>query len=209
MGNKTISLETDEQKSSYGFGLQFGQQLLRNKFDGLDLDYVADGIKDMVEQHKLKINEADLNAAFAAVQKKLLDKKEQQAKQIAELGRVFLAENAKRDGVQVTKSGLQYEVLEEGTGNKPASNAIIKTHYHGTFIDGTVFDSSINRGEPATFVITEVIKGWTEALQMMPEGSKWRIVVPSELAYGTDGAPPTIPGSSTLVFEIHLLQIIG
>ena len=209
MSNNTISLDTDEKKACYGFGLQFGQQLAKNTFDGLDAEYVTAGIIDILEKNELQINEADLNIAFAAVQKSMHEKKEKQAAQIAELGLVFLRENAKREGVKTTESGLQYEILEEGSGNKPGPNAIIKTHYHGTFIDGTVFDSSVDRGEPATFVITEVIPGWTEALQLMPEGSKWRIAVPSEIAYGIDGAPPQIPGGTTLVFEIHLLNIVG
>lgn len=209
MSNNKISLDTNEQKASYGFGLQFGQQLAKNRFDGLDVKNVTAGIIDILEKNALQIKEVDLNAAFAAVQQSLQEKKEKQAAQIAELGLVFMRENAKREGVKTTESGLQYEILEQGTGNKPGAHAIIKTHYHGTFIDGTVFDSSINRCEPATFVITEVIQGWTEALQMMQEGAKWRIIVPSQLGYGVMGAPPQIPGGSTLVFEIHLLSIIG
>lgn len=204
----TITFSSDEQRVSYGFGLQFGQQLMRNHFDDLDIDMVANGIRDVVTQQGMQITEAELNQAFAAVQEKIEAKNAEQAKQLAELGKTFLAENAKRDGVTVLASGLQYEVLQSGTGTSPSTSDTVKTHYHGTFIDGTVFDSSVQRGEPATFGVTQVISGWTEALQLMKTGDKWRIFLPANLAYGDRGAPPSIPGGTTLVFEIELLEIV-
>lgn len=204
----TITFSNDEQRVSYGFGLQFGQQLARNHFDGLEIDMVAAGIRDVLEQKGMQISESELNQAFAAVQEKIEAKHAEQAKQLAELGQTFLAENAKREGVTTLASGLQYEVLQSGSGNSPTTSDTVKTHYHGTFVDGTVFDSSVQRGEPATFGVTQVISGWTEALQLMKTGDKWRIFLPANLAYGDRGAPPSIPGGSTLIFEIELLEIV-
>lgn len=203
-----ITFSNDEQRVSYGFGLQFGQQLMRNHFDGLDVEMLAHGIRDVLEQQGMQITESELNQAFATVQEKIEAKNAQQAKQLAELGLTFLAENAKRENVTVLASGLQYEVLQSGTGATPKSSDTVKTHYHGTFIDGTVFDSSVQRGEPATFGVTQVISGWTEALQLMKAGDKWRIFLPANLAYGDRGAPPSIPGGSALIFEIELLDIV-
>ncbi len=209
MSENKITFNSDEQKVSYGFGLQFGHQLLKNQFDGLDAEMVKAGIQDILQKNKVQIAEADLNKAFDTIKHGMQEKQAKKDAQFIELGISFLQENAKREGVQVTESGLQYEVLEEGTGNKPTQKNLVETHYHGTFIDGTVFDSSVDRNEPATFGVTEVIKGWTEVLQMMPEGSKWRIAVPSELAYGETGAPPSVPAHAVLVFDIHLIKIIG
>ena len=124
-----------------------------------------------------------------------------------EAGQKFLADNGKRAGVTTTASGLQYEVIKAGTGNKPAATDQVKVHYHGTTIDGSVFDSSVDRGEPVTFGLGQVIKGWTEALQLMPVGSKWKIYIPSELGYGEQAAGPKIKPNSTLIFEVELLSI--
>lgn len=206
--NSNIALESDEQKVSYGFGLQFGQQLLRNQFEGLDADIVASGMKDILQQNAIQLDEQALNAAFASVQEKMQAEQAQKAKQMAELGKSFLEENAKREGVTVTDSGLQFEVLEQGDGDKPSKDATVRVHYHGTFMNGQVFDSSVERDQPAEFGVTQVIAGWTEALQLMPVGAKYRLVIPSELAYGDAGAPPSIPGGAVLVFEVHLLDII-
>ena len=122
-------------------------------------------------------------------------------------GEEFLAENKKKPGVKTTESGLQYLVLKEGTGKKPELDDNVLCHYHGTLIDGTVFDSSVDRGEPASFPVNRVIPGWTEVLQLMKEGSKWRVFIPSKLAYGQRGAPPKIGPNETLIFEIELLQV--
>ncbi|HEY9033288.1 MAG TPA: FKBP-type peptidyl-prolyl cis-trans isomerase [Pseudomonadales bacterium] len=202
------SITTDEQRVSYGFGLQFGQQLLRNQFDGLDPALVARGINDLLDKKPLAVDEASLNQAFAAVQQKMQAEQARKAQQMQELGRSFLAQNAARDGVVTTASGLQYEVLEAGSGRQPSATSQVKTHYHGCFLDGSVFDSSIERGEPATFALNQVISGWTEALQLMAEGAKWRIFLPPELAYGDMGSPPVIPPGSALQFDIHLLEVL-
>jgi len=206
--NSTANLDTDEQKVSYGFGLQFGQQLVQNQFEGLDIDAVILGIQDVFLRKGSSIEQDTLNTAYDTVGQKRKEAAEQQAKQMAELGLRFLEGNAKRDGVETTASGLQYEILEMGNGPLPNEKSTVKTHYHGTFIDGQVFDSSVERNQPAEFGVTQVIKGWTEALQLMPVGSKWRLVIPSELAYGSAGSPPTIPPNSVLVFELHLMDIL-
>jgi FKBP-type peptidyl-prolyl cis-trans isomerase FklB len=202
------ALKTAEEKVSYGFGLQFGQQLLRNQFNQMDVELVCQGIKDIIEQNPITLSETDLNQAYAEVQQQIEAKKAEDAKKMNELGLSYLQENAKREGIQVTDSGIQYEVLEQGSGEKPSESSTVKVHYHGTFIDGQVFDSSVERDEPATFGVTQVISGWTEALQMMNVGDKWRITLPPELAYGEAGAPPSIPPQSVLVFEVHLLDIV-
>lgn len=201
-------LDTDEQKVSYGFGLQFGQQLLKNQFDGLDVNCVSQGIEDILKSNPILIKEAELNQAYQTIQQQIQSKMEENAKKTKELSLRFLEENAKRDGVKLTESGLQYEILESGSGEQPIKEQQVKVHYHGTLISGQVFDSSVERNDPAVFGLTQVIPGWTEILQLMVEGDKWRVTIPSELAYGDAGAPPSIPGGATLIFEIHLIEII-
>lgn len=201
-------LDTDEQKVSYGFGLQFGQQLLKNQFDGLDVNCVSQGIEDILKSNPILIKEAELNQAYQAIQQQIQSKMEENAKKTKELSLRFLEENAKRDGVKLTESGLQYEILESGSGEQPIKEQQVKVHYHGTLISGQVFDSSVERNDPAVFGLTQVIPGWTEILQLMVEGDKWRVTIPSELAYGDAGAPPSIPGGAALIFEIHLIEII-
>ena len=202
------NLDTPEKKVSYGFGLQFGQQIMNNLFDGFDLDAVFAGIADIVKQQPIKLDDEALNNAFETVQQAMQKQRAEFAEKMAELSKTFLEKNAKREGVQITSSGLQYEVLEEGAGPKPGETSNVVTHYEGTMIDGRVFDSSIQRGEPATFGVNQVIKGWTEALQMMNAGAKWRVAIPAELAYGDAGAPPSIPGGAALVFDIHLIEVL-
>jgi FKBP-type peptidyl-prolyl cis-trans isomerase len=133
---------------------------------------------------------------------------EMEARKNLEEGQAFLEENAGRSGVEVTESGLQYEVLKEGVGAKPTANDQVRVHYHGTLIDGTVFDSSVERGQPAVFGVGQVISGWTEALQLMPEGSKWKLFIPANLAYGERGAGSKIGPNSALIFEVELLEIM-
>ncbi len=204
-----FKFENDAQRVSYGFGLQFGQQLIRNKFNGLNTAAVAAGIADIIEENNIQITEEELNKAYESIQAEMEKDRAEQAAKMAELGQSFLTENAKREGVSVTESGLQYEILESGSSEeKPTTESTVKVHYHGTFMDGTVFDSSVERGEPATFGVTQVIKGWTEALQLMNIGDKLRLVIPSDLAYGDAGAPPSIPGGAVLVFEVHLIEIV-
>ncbi|HAN26289.1 MAG TPA: FKBP-type peptidyl-prolyl cis-trans isomerase [Haliea salexigens] len=202
-----VELTTDEQKVSYGFGLQFGDQLLRNDFPGLDLAAVMAGLQHWYNERQSLLADGELNPSYDAIKAKqeavaaeLVAKREALAAQ-------FMQANAQRPAVSTTASGLQYEVLEAGEGASPGPRSNVVTHYHGTFVDGTVFDSSVDRGEPARFGVHEVIPGWTEALQLMRIGDKWRIACPPALAYGAQGAGDAIPPNTALVFEIHLLGI--
>lgn len=200
--------ESFEQRVSYGFGWQFGRQLHQNKFEGMDVEVAIQAIRECFAGQPSLLNEEELNEAYDAVKEKRKAVEQQRTKDYKSLCQRFLDENAKREGVQVTDSGLQYEVLEQGEGEKPQATSKVKTHYHGSFIDGQVFDSSITRNEPAEFNLDQVIPGWTEALMLMPAGSKYRIAVPYQLAYGDIGSPPTIPPFATLMFEIHLIDIL-
>ena len=200
---------TTEQQASYGIGLQMGEQLAGNPFDGLDIEAVQAGLADAFNRQPSQGSNADLQAPFNQIHERMQAAKAEQSKAVIEAGEAFLAENAKRDGVTVTESGLQYEILEAGDGEKPTAASTVRTHYHGTLTDGTVFDSSYDRGQPAEFPVGGVIKGWTEALQMMPVGSKWRLTIPYGLAYGEQGAGGAIGPFSTLVFDVELLDILA
>ncbi len=173
------------EKISYALGLSIGNNIVSTGIKNLNLSKLAKGIEDIIESKKLEIstNEAQeiLNSYFEELQQKM-------AEQQQSAGTAFLAENAKRSGVVSLPSGLQYEVLVAGKGAKPGASDNVKCHYHGTLIDGTVFDSSVQRGEPATFGVSQVISGWVEALQLMTVGSKWKLFIPSDLAYGAQGA---------------------
>lgn len=202
-------LDTLEQHASYGIGRQMGDQLAQGGFDGLDLDAVAAGIKDAYNNLALRVPVEDIQTAFTEINRRIRAQKEAEAETLSAEGKAFLDENAKRDGVVVLDSGLQYEVISEGDGGeKPTRQSKVRTHYHGTFIDGKVFDSSYDRGQPAEFPVTGVIAGWTEALQLMSKGAKWRLYVPYNLAYGAQGSPGGIPPYSTLVFDVELLEIL-
>ena len=185
-----------------------GQQLASNPFDGMDVDAVVDGIRDAFNQEAPKVSDDELRTAFNTIHERMQAAKAEEHKAVIEEGVAFLADNAKRDEVTVTASGLQYEVLTQGEGATPAADSTVRTHYHGTLINGSVFDSSYDRGQPAEFPVNGVIKGWTEALQMMPVGSKWRLYVPHNLAYGEQGAGGAIGPYSTLVFDVELLDIL-
>ena len=204
-----VELATDEQKVSYGFGLQFGDQLLRNDFPGMELDAVIAGLQHWYRERQSLLADGELNPSYEAIKAKqqLVEAELVQKRQA--LAEQFMAANAARPEVSSTASGLQYEVLESGEGASPGPRSTVVTHYHGTFVDGTVFDSSVDRGEPARFGVHEVIPGWTEALQLMRIGDKWRIACPPSLAYGAQGAGDSIPPNTALVFEIHLLGIEG
>lgn len=201
--------KTTEQRASYGIGLQMGDQLSRGSFEGLDPNAVAAGLIDILEGNQPKVGHSEINAAFQEMQERMQAAQKEQGKAAIEEGEKFLADNAKRDGVTVTDSGLQYEIITEGTGEKPTAASTVSTHYHGTLINGEVFDSSVERGQPAQFPVGGVIAGWTEALQLMPVGSKWRLFVPYNLAYGEQGAGGAIGPYTTLIFEVELLEIIG
>jgi FKBP-type peptidyl-prolyl cis-trans isomerase FklB len=163
---------------------------------------------DALNGDEYAVEVEDLRAAFGVINEKMQAQQAEQAKEASAEGQVFLDKNAKRDEVTVTESGLQYEVLTTGEGEKPTAASTVRTHYHGTLIDGTVFDSSYDRGEPAEFPVGGVIAGWTEALQMMTVGSKWRLAIPYELAYGEQGAGGAIGPFQTLVFDVELLEIL-
>lgn len=203
------SYTTAEQRVSYGIGRQMGDQLLRNPFDGIDSSAVAQGLIDSLEGKESSVSRPDLEQAFAEISQIMEAKSKEAAAELSQEGEAYLAENAKKDGVVVTASGLQYEVIQEGTGEKPVASSKVKTHYHGTLINGTVFDSSVDRGQPIEFAVGGVIPGWTEALQLMPVGSKWRLTIPYNLAYGEQGAGASIAPYSTLIFEVELLDIVA
>lgn len=195
--------------ASYVIGRQMGDQLAANPFEGISVDAVADGLKDALAGTENPIAEEKIAAAFEEIYAQMEAQKAEQAKVAAAEGEAFLAENAKKDGIVVTASGLQYEILTAGDGEKPTAESVVSTHYHGTLIDGTVFDSSVERGTPAEFPVNRVIAGWTEALQMMPAGSKWRLYIPHELAYGERGAGANIAPYSALVFDVELLKVVS
>ncbi|MDR2010509.1 MAG: FKBP-type peptidyl-prolyl cis-trans isomerase [Bacteroidales bacterium] len=202
--NKKIELTTEVEKASYALGMQVGHNLGQQGLDTvLNVEYILAGIKDAINKNaQLDINATDdiLNNFFMELQKSSHTAK------IAE-GEAFLAENAKRSEIKTTESGLQYEILVEGNGPKPTINSTVKTHYKGTLLNGTVFDSSYDRGQPISFPLNGVIRGWTEALQLMPVGSKWKLYVPYNLAYGERGSGPIIGPFETLIFEVELIDI--
>jgi FKBP-type peptidyl-prolyl cis-trans isomerase FklB len=200
---------TVESQASYGIGYQMGEQLASNPFDGLDVETVLTGLTDGFNRAQPQVDNNDLRAAFTEIHERMQAAKQEQFAGAVEEGTKFLAENAKREEVLTTETGLQYEILTVGEGEKPTTASTVRTHYHGTLINGDVFDSSYERGQPAEFPVAGVIKGWTEALQMMPVGSKWRLYVPHDLAYGEQGAGGAIGPFSTLVFDIELLDIVG
>lgn len=192
-------------KFSYAIGLGIGQNLLSMGAKGIEVNDFAQAIKDVLEGNPTAISHTEareiVNKYFEELEAKM------NAANI-EQGKTFLEENSKKPGVVTLPSGLQYEVIKEGTGKKPLATDQVRCHYEGTLIDGTLFDSSVKRGEPAVFGVNQVIPGWVEALQMMPEGSKWKLYIPSELAYGARGAGEMIPPHSTLVFDVELLKVL-
>lgn len=202
-----VNLSTDETRVSYGIGRQMGDQLRDNPPPGVCIETLIAGLRDAFAGAPSQVSPDALNASFRVIREIMQAEAAAKAEVAAGAGREYLAENAKREGVTVLPSGLQFEVLVSGAGAKPGASDHVRTHYHGTLIDGTVFDSSYERGEPAEFPVNGVIPGWVEALQLMNTGSKWRLHVPSELAYGGQAAG-SIPPHSTLVFDVELLDIL-
>ena len=192
-------------KFSYAIGLGIGQNLLSMGAKDLNADDFAQAVKDVLEGNKTAIthNEAReiVNNYFAELEKSVNEKN------IAQ-GKAFLDANRNNPNVVTLPSGLQYEVIREGNGKKPKATDRVRCHYEGTLLDGTLFDSSIKRGEPAVFGVNQVIKGWVEALQLMSEGAKWKLYIPSELAYGVQGAGDMIPPYSSLIFEVELIEVL-
>ncbi|MGR6979924.1 FKBP-type peptidyl-prolyl cis-trans isomerase [Testudinibacter sp. P27/CKL/0425] len=202
-----VQLETTEQQGSYGIGLQMGQQLLQSGLN-ISVEAVAKGIYDAIQQNAPAVELQQVSAALQHMQQQVTELQQAQFKEIEQAGKDFLLENKQAAGVKETESGLQYEVLVEGTGAVPSRQDQVRVHYTGSLIDGTVFDSSVQRGQPAEFPVSGVISGWIEALSMMPVGSKWRLTIPHHLAYGERGAGASIPPFSTLIFEVELLDIL-
>lgn len=203
-----IDFSSNETKASYGIGLQMGQQL-KDVFEGVTLEAAIAGIEDAFSQKETRIPGDDINSAFEVIQERMQGQKAAQSSEHAAEGESFLAENAKRDEVIVTESGLQYEIIEAGSGDTPSAKSTVRTHYRGTLINGKEFDSSYGRGEPAEFPVGGVIGGWTEALQSMPVGSKWKLYIPHNLAYGEQGAGGDIGPYQALIFELELLDIVS
>lgn len=201
---------TPELRVSYGIGRQMGGQLLEQPFEGLTIEAVTEGVLDAFNQVADPINPMDMQNAYEVIREKMTKVQAEKEKQLAGEGEAFLTENAKREEVTVTASGLQYEVINAGdtSGAKPAVNSTVKTHYHGTLINGQVFDSSVQRGEPIEFAVNGVIAGWTEALQLMVPGDKWKLYIPHNLAYGAQGAGGAIGPYQALIFEVELIDIL-
>ena len=205
----TDTFNTVETQASYGIGFQMGQLLQSNPFEGLAIDAVVAGLKDAFSGQAPQVDNDTLRDAFGEIHKRMQAAKEEASKAVIEEGTKYLEENAKRDEVTVTESGLQYEVIAEGDGEVPSASSTVRVHYHGTLINGNTFDSSYERGQPAEFPVGGVIKGWTEALQLMKVGAKYRLHIPHDLAYGEQGAGAAIGPYSTLVFDVELLDILG
>jgi FKBP-type peptidyl-prolyl cis-trans isomerase FkpA len=213
---KTVELKTDLDKQSYALGASMGRylndNLSKNAEIGIELDQekLLSGIKDALAE-KVQLTEDEIKTVMIAleadVKQRRMDKQKELSSAAKDVGDKFLAENAKREGVTVTESGLQFEVLTAAEGEKPKATDTVTVHYHGTFIDGSVFDSSVERGKPNTFGLNQVIPGWTEGLQHMTVGSKYKFYIPYNLAYGENGRS-SMPGYSTLIFEVELLDIV-
>lgn len=200
------ALTTQKQKFSYTVGYQVGMDFKRKGLD-LDTDAVVQAIRDAQEGKKPKLDPQQMQQAMNNYKEALAAKRKEIADTNLKLSKAFLDQNKTKKGVKVTASGLQYEVLKAGSGAKPKASDTVEVHYHGTLIDGRVFDSSVNRGQTVSFPVGGVIKGWQEALQMMKKGAKWRVAIPPELAYGPAGSPPVIAPNMALVFEIELIDI--
>ena len=199
-------IKTDEQKLSYAMGTYFAMGVAQQNVE-LDVPAFMQAIEDVLKQNEPKISREEMKNILAQYKEKIA--KQQSAAIVAnqKAGDAFLAENKEKEGVIESPTGLQYKVITEGTGAKPAAGSSVTVHYRGTLVDGTVFDSSYDRGEPATLSLAQVIKGWQEAVPMMKTGSKWQIYVPSKLAYGDRAASELIGPASTLVFDIELVSI--
>jgi FKBP-type peptidyl-prolyl cis-trans isomerase FklB len=201
---KTGEIKTEIDSVSYSLGVNIGSNLKKQGFDSLNVEMFSKALKDIYTNGAVKIDEKQAEAILMEYFQTLQSKKQEGN---VKAGEKFLEENKKKPGVITTASGLQYTILKEGNGPKPTPTDMVTTHYHGTLIDGTVFDSSVDRGQPATFPVNGVIPGWVEALPMMSVGSKWRLFIPSNLAYGERGAGKDIGPNSTLIFDVELISI--
>ena len=199
-------------KLSYALGLGIGQQLSQMGANDISAEDFAQAIKDVLEGRELKVSHREAQGIvqdyFQKQEQKLQAERAEAGKTHKEAGEKYLAENAKKEGVITLPSGLQYQVLKEGNGKKPTAKDTVMCHYEGFLIDGTVFDSSVQRGEPATFPLQQVIAGWTEGLKLMQEGAKYRFFIPYRLGYGEGGAGNSIPPFAALIFDVELIQVV-
>lgn len=204
-------IKTDMDKASYAIGYDIGESLKAENLDDVNLDILLLGMREAKGDGEPALDEEARMLALNYFQQEMMRRQQEritnEGAENLELGNAFLENNAQKDGVVVTESGLQYRVLQEGSGRKPSSGDRVTVHYRGSLIDGTQFDSSYDRGEPATFGVTQVIAGWTEGLQLMSVGSKYELTIPADLAYGPQGRPGAIPPNAVLVFEVELLGI--
>jgi FKBP-type peptidyl-prolyl cis-trans isomerase FklB len=205
----SVKLDTPAQKASYGIGLNMGKSLAQEGMDDLDSQAVAQGIEDAIGNKEQKLTDEQLMEAFTFLQTRAEERMTEMNAKAVEAGKKFLEDNAKRDGVKTTESGLQYEVVKSAEGRQPTENDVVTVHYEGSLTDGTVFDSSIKRGSPIDLPVGGVIPGWVEGLQLMHVGEKFKLYIPSELAYGEQSPSPLIPANSVLVFDLELLDIKG
>ncbi len=200
-------LKTPAQKASYGIGLNMGKSLAQEGMDDLDSQAVAQGIEDAIGKKDQKLKDDELVEAFAFLQKRAEERMAALNDEASKAGKKFLEDNAKREGVKTTASGLQYEIVTKAEGAQPKATDVVSVHYEGRLTDGKVFDSSIQRGSPIDLPVSGVIPGWVEALQLMHVGEKVKLYIPSELAYGAQSPSPAIPANSVLVFDLELLSI--
>ena len=205
----SVKLETPAQKASYGIGLNMGKSLAQEGMDDLDSQAVAQGIEDAIGKKEQKLTDEQLMEAFTFLQTRAEERMAEMNAKAVEAGKKFLEDNAKREGVKTTESGLQYEIIKSAEGRQPTESDVVTVHYEGSLTDGTVFDSSIKRGSPIDLPVGGVIPGWVEGLQLMHVGEKYKLYIPSELAYGEQSPSPLIPANSVLVFDLELLDIKG
>ena len=205
-GNNDVKLANAADSTSYAIGLSIGSNLKKDGLNELNLDIMKKGMADVMKGDSLPF---DMNTAQTVIQSYLGEKQKRKADDNLAAGKKFLEENGKKPGVVTTASGLQYQVIKQGTGPKPSATDTVTVHYHGTLIDGTVFDSSVDRGQPSEIPLTMVIQGWIEAAQLMNVGSKFKLFIPAELAYGDRQKGPVIGPNSTLIFDLELLGIKG
>ncbi|MCC9167474.1 FKBP-type peptidyl-prolyl cis-trans isomerase [Pontibacter harenae] len=201
-----MALSNLKDKISYIIGRDMATNLKKQGID-IEAEAFTQGLKEVLEGKPSTLSQQEVQQAMMALQQEMAQKQNASGAENQQTGEAFLAENKSKEGVKTLPSGLQYQVLQEGNGKSPSSSDQVTTHYHGTLIDGTVFDSSYERGQPATFPVNGVIAGWTEALQMMKEGAKWRLFIPSNLAYGSQGAGDVIGPNTTLVFDVELITV--
>lgn len=203
-----MELKTIQDKVCYGIGRQISNQFAQSKFEGFNDEAMIEGLRDGLKGAELPIPADELNQAFDEFRAIMEKAQAEQSSKLKAEGEKYLADNAKKEGVITTTSGLQYEVLTEGTGDIPGPTDVVKVHYQGNLISGKIFDSSYQRNQPAEFPVNGVIAGWTEALQLMKVGSKLKLSIPYNLAYGEQGAGSSIPPYATLIFEVELLDIV-